>query len=148
MEAAFNDYMTGGCMLWMPLFKGEQAKEFLRLGQIAQARDTVGAALDLVESSSERWTQAELFRIEGETRLADEKREDAAASFRRAIEVASRQGAKSLELRAATSLARLWADQGDDAQARDVLQPIYDWFTEGFETADLNDARALLDRLA
>jgi predicted ATPase len=126
----------------------EQAKEFLRLGKVAQASDTVRAALDLAESSSERWTLAELFRIEGEIRLAGEKREDAAASFQRAIEVASRQGAKSLELRATTSLARLWAGQGNGAQAREVLQPVYDWFTEGFETADLKDAKALLDRLA
>jgi len=148
LQAAFDEYLASGCQLWLPVFMAEQAKEFLRLGKVAQASDTVRAALDLAESSSERWTLAELFRIEGEIHLAGENHEEAAASFQRAIEVAHRQGAKSLELRAATSLARLSADQGDGAQAREVLQPVYDWFTEGFETADLKDARALLDRLS
>ena len=68
-------------------------------------------------------------------------------SLRFALEIAGRQEAKSLELRAATSLARLWAEQGKRAQARDLLAPVYGWFTEGFETADLKDAKALLDEL-
>ena len=73
---------------------------------------------------------------------------DIEACFARAIAVTRQQGAKSLELRAATSLARLWRDQGRRAEARDLLAPVYGWFTEGFDTADLKDAKALLDELA
>ena len=75
---------------------------------------------------------------------ADEQR--AEAGFRRALEIARRQQAKSWELRAATSLARLWGEQGRRAEARDLLAPVYGWFTEGFDTADLKEAKALLDR--
>jgi predicted ATPase len=71
----------------------------------------------------------------------------AASWFQRAIDTARSQQAKSLELRAATGLARLWAEQGERAQAHDLLAPVYGWFTEGFDTADLKDAKALLDEL-
>ena len=71
----------------------------------------------------------------------------AEASFQKALNTARRQGARSLELRAAASLARLWRDQGKGAQAHDLLAPVYGWFTEGFDTADLKDAKALLDEL-
>ncbi len=72
---------------------------------------------------------------------------EAEAAFRRAIEVAKGQNARSLELRATTSLAHLWQSQGKSAEARDLLAPVYDWFTEGFDTADLKDAKALLEEL-
>jgi predicted ATPase len=74
--------------------------------------------------------------------------DDAQASFQQAIRIAQAQQAKSLELRAATSLAQLWADQGPRAEASDLLAPVYGWFTEGFDTADLKYAKALLDELA
>jgi predicted ATPase len=94
--------------------------------------------------------EAELHRLEGELRLrcdaADEQR--AEASFRRALEIARAQKAKSWELRAATSLARLWGERGRRTEARDLLAPVYAWFTEGFDTADLKDAKALLAELA
>jgi predicted ATPase len=82
-------------------------------------------------------------------RLRSDARDATAAesSFRRAIETASKQGAKSWELRAATSMARLWRDQGKRTEARDLLAPIYGWFTEGFDTPDLKEAKALLDEL-
>jgi predicted ATPase len=73
---------------------------------------------------------------------------EAAASFQQALDVARRQEAKSLELRAATSLARLWQQQGKRAEAHELLAPVYGWFTEGFDTADLQEAKALLDALA
>jgi predicted ATPase len=73
---------------------------------------------------------------------------EASAWLQRAIDTARSQQAKSLELRAATSLARLWRNQGERAEAHDLLAPVYDWFTEGFNTADLKDAKALLDELA
>jgi predicted ATPase len=89
-------------------------------------------------------------RLRGEiTRhLEGHSEEEVAALFREAIETARRQQAKSLELRAATSLARLWQRQGKNAEGRVLLQPIYDWFTEGFDTRDLKDAKALLEELA
>ncbi len=74
--------------------------------------------------------------------------EEAEACFHKAIAIAQKQEAKSWELRAATSLARLWQQQGKNAEARDLLAPVYNWFTEGFDTADLKDARALLDKLS
>jgi predicted ATPase len=92
---------------------------------------------------------AAFLRRKGELLLALNGSDTAAeACFREAIEIAQGQQARSLELRAATSLARLWADQGKRAQARDLLAPVYRWFTEGFDTADLMDAEALLEELA
>jgi predicted ATPase len=92
--------------------------------------------------------QAELYRLKGLALAATGEEGEAAAWFQRAIDTARSQQAKSLELRAATSLARLWVDQGERQKARDLLAPIYGWFTEGFDTADLKDAKALLDQLA
>jgi predicted ATPase len=90
------------------------------------------------------------FGLKGELLLtrSSEHHVEAESCFRQALEVARRQGAKSLELRAAMSLARLWQQQGKDAEARQLLAPIYGWFTEGFNTADLQDAKALLEALA
>ena len=86
-------------------------------------------------------------RLKGEISRAQSASAEAEACFRRAVEVAQRQGAKLLQLRAAASLARLWQSQGRFRQARELLAPLYDWFTEGFDTADLKDAKALLDEL-
>jgi predicted ATPase len=80
--------------------------------------------------------------------LAENKLDEAGASIQRAIQIAQAQQAKSLELRATASLARLWRDQGKLQQARELLTPVYGWFTEGFDTRDLKDAKALLDELA
>jgi predicted ATPase len=102
-----------------------------------------------VQHTGERWFEAELHRLKGEVLLSLSKRDGAEAesSFKRAIQVARGHGAKMWELRAATSLARLWADQGRRADAHDLLAPVYGWFTEGFDAADLKDAKALLDEL-
>ena len=102
-----------------------------------------------VERTGVRWIEAELHRLRGELQLALPKpdQSDAEACFGRALAVAREQQAKFWELRAATSLARLWRDQGKRAEARDLLAPVYGWFTEGFDTPDLKDAKALLDEL-
>ncbi|MCP3395531.1 hypothetical protein NLM27_43395 [Bradyrhizobium sp. CCGB12] len=102
-----------------------------------------------VEETGERRWEAEICRLTGELTVARHggNRAEAAACFRSAIEVAGRQGAKALELRAATSLARLWRNQGKQQQAYDLLAPLYGWFTEGFDTPDLRAAKALLDAL-
>jgi adenylate cyclase len=112
--------------------------------------DDALAALEaaFASRSQARSFDAELHRVKGEVLLQRDEPEDAEHCFRRAIEVAREQEAKSLELRAATSLARLLRAQGRRDEARALLQPVYAWFTEGFDTADLNDAKALLDELS
>jgi predicted ATPase len=109
----------------------------------------IGQAVDIVNQSGERWWEAELHRLHGELIRARGRQDlaDAERCFQRALEIAGTQSARSLELRAAISLARLWADQGERHKAYDLLAPVYGWFTEGFDTADLKDAKALLDEL-
>jgi predicted ATPase len=100
----------------------------------------------LVEHTGIRYHEAELHRLDGElSRGRDDERSD--GCFRQAIEIARVQQAKSWELRAATSLARLWGDQGKRTEARDLLAPVYSWFTEAFDTPVLQDAKELLDQL-
>jgi len=103
-----------------------------------------------VERSKEIWYEAEVHRIAGEIALKSlaPDPEKAEAYFDRALAVARQQQAKSWELRAAMSLARLWRDQRKPQQARELLAPVYGWFTEGFDTLDLKEAKALLDELA
>ena len=109
-------------------------------------------ALTGVQSGRERWWEAELQRLRGELLLVqtDPQQQIAEAEqcFQRALTIAQHQQAKSLELRAAMSLSRLWHAQGKCAAAHEVLVEVYDWFTEGFDTADLREAKALLDELS
>jgi predicted ATPase len=101
-----------------------------------------------VEDMDERMFEAELHRIIGDALLSIQRQGEAEVEFTRALEIACKQQAKSWELRAAISLARLWRDQGKGQQARELLAPIYGWFTEGFDTRDLKEAKALLEELA
>ena len=103
-----------------------------------------------VETTKETWFEAEIHRIAGEIALMSPEPDAAKAEayFERALAVARAQQAKSWELRAATSMARLWRDQGKRDEARDLLAPVYGWFTEGFDTLDLKEAKVLLDALA
>jgi adenylate cyclase len=105
-------------------------------------------AAALVEATGERYVEAEIYRLEGNLLLAENGSAEAEACYARALEVARAQEARSLELRAARDLARLWAERGDRARAAELLAPVYGWFTEGFDTADLKEAKALLDGLA
>ena len=101
-----------------------------------------------METTGERWWEAELCRLRGELlRLCQEER-DSEVWFQRSLDVSRQQEAKSLELRAAMSMARLWCDQGKRDEARELLAPVYGWFTEGFDTRDLKEAKALLEELA
>jgi predicted ATPase len=102
----------------------------------------------MMRSGGEHFSLPEIHRIQGKLLLAGSDRDAAEAAFREALSIGRAQQAKSLELRAATSLARLWRDQGRRTEARDLLAPIYSWFTEGFDTLDLREAKALLDNLA
>jgi predicted ATPase len=119
-------------------------------GRPAEGLSLITEALDHVAQTGIVYYEAELHRLHGELRLRldalDEQR--AETSFQRALEIARVQEAKSWELRAATSLARLWGEQGRRAEAHDLLTPVYGWFTEGFNTQDLKAAKALLDKLA
>ena len=107
-------------------------------------------ALPLVDTTGERWYEAGLYRLKGELLLQQHSDNDTEAGncFQKALDIARNQQAKSFELRAATSLARLWQRQGKRQEAHDLLASVYNWFTEGFDTADLQEAKALLDALA
>jgi predicted ATPase len=106
-------------------------------------------ALALIDKTGERWYEAELYRLRGTLVLQHAMAEpgEAEACFQHALTIARRQHAKAWELRAATSLSRLWQRQGNRAAAHALLAPIYGWFTEGFDTADLQEAKALLEEL-
>lgn len=119
-------------------------------GRTEQGRTALREAFELVDITEERWMEAELHRLAGVLALmpTDRHEANAEASFHRALEIARREGAKSLELRAATSLARLWQRQGRTDDARQLLADVYGWFTEGFDTGDLQAAKALLDELS
>jgi len=118
--------------------------------QFENARDSITRALLVIETTNERWFESELNRRAGDVALLTPPPDEATAEayFERALNIARAQQAKSLELRAAMSMARLWRDQGKPHQARELLAPVYGWFTEGFDTLDLRQAKALLDKLA
>jgi predicted ATPase len=101
-----------------------------------------------VQETDERWYEPELYRLRGHLLISARDEEHAEGSFLTAKRIASAQETKLLELRASTDLARLWRDQGKRTEARDLLAPIYGWFTEGFDTPDLKEAKALLEELA
>jgi class 3 adenylate cyclase/predicted ATPase len=116
-------------------------------GRHGEGLATLREAASLAEDIGERFVEAEIHRLEGNLLLAENGSDEAEACYLKALEVARAQQARSFELRAATSLARLWGEQGRSAEARDLLAPVYGWFTEGFNTADLKEAKALLDEL-
>ncbi len=124
------------------------AKAQKRAGRPEEGLSTLAEALAQVELTDERYSEAEIYRAKGELLLAQGDEAEAEASLHKAIEVARRQQAKSWELRATTSLARLWQTQGKREEARQMLAEIYGWFTEGFDTPDLTEAKALIDELS
>ena len=139
-----------GVDIWLPLYLSYLARAYAELGQFDDAWRCIGEAMTAVETTKEKWCEAEVHRTAGEIALMSPEPDAAKAEayFERALAVARAQQAKSWELRAATSMARLWRDQGKRAEARDLLAPVYGWFTEGFDTLDLKEAKALLDDLA
>jgi predicted ATPase len=119
-------------------------------GSAAESRpQTVLVTCAAIETTGERWFEADVNRIAGEIALKSPDPDAAKAQpyFQRALAVARAQQAKSWELRATMSMARLWRDQGKPNEARELLAPVYGWFTEGFDTRDLKEAKALLDEL-
>jgi predicted ATPase len=125
------------------------ARAHAELGQFEAAWRCIGEATTAAETAKETWCEAEIHRTAGEIALMSPEPDAAKAQahFERAIAIARAQKAKSWELRAATSLARLWRDHGKRQQAGDLLAPVYGWFTEGFDTLDLKEAKALLEEL-
>jgi class 3 adenylate cyclase/predicted ATPase len=130
-----------------PLHVSYLAAAHAELGQFDDARRCMGEAMDILKTAKERWFEAEANRIAGDIALRSPAPDIAKteAYFERALAVARKQQAKSLELRAAMSMARLWRDQGKRHEARELLAPVYGWFTEGFDTLDLKEAKNLLE---
>jgi predicted ATPase len=149
MRSGLEAMQATGARLRRPYYLGLLAQACCRVGKVEEAKAHLAEALALVDKSGERWWQAELYRIQGKlllTRMGNGQAH-ARSCFERALEISRQQRARSLELRAATSLAQLWAEQGERQKAHDLLAPVYGWFTEGFDTPDLKDAKALLDAL-
>jgi predicted ATPase len=124
------------------------AEAHAMLGQLVEGHNCLAEAAQMIETTGERHNEAELHRLRGNLLYAMGDRSAAEESYHKALAVAKRQSAKLWELLSATSLARLWCDQGKRTEARDLLAPVYGWFTEGFDTPVLQDAKALLDQLA
>jgi predicted ATPase len=150
INSGITAWRSTGATLWNPWFLSNLARAYAELDQFDDAWRCVDEAMNAVETSKEKWCEAEVHRIPGEIELLSPAPDTAKAQacFERALEIARAQQARSWELRAAASLARLWRDQGKRAQAHDLLAPVYGWFTEGFDTLDLKEAKALLEELA
>jgi predicted ATPase len=137
-----------GEALYQPRFRALLAELYGNVGQTEAGLSVLAEVLAEVHTNGLCYCEAELYRLKGMLQQAAGRGSEAEACFRQALDVARRQQAKSWELRAATSLARLWQQQGKRAKARELLAPVYGWFTEGFDTTDLLDAQALLRTLA
>jgi predicted ATPase len=147
LRAGSSAYSATGATAWMPLYIALLAGACEIAGQIDEGAARLDQASQLVETTGERWVAAELDRQRGWLLLRQGQAEAAEELYCKALGTARKQEAKMWELRAAASLARLWRDQGRRAAARDLLAPVYGWFTEGFATPDLKAAKALLNSL-
>jgi predicted ATPase len=143
-------YRATGAAAYRPYYLALLAEAFAQVGQTADGLEALAEELATLPKGRARWWEAELYRLKGEllSQQTVTQPEEAEACFQQALAVARRQQAKSLELRAAMSLSRLWQQQGKRAEAYELLAPVYGWFTEGFDTADLQEAIALLEELA
>jgi predicted ATPase len=150
IERGVIAYRATGAKLRVPHYLNLLAEAYCRGGQAEQGLVAIGEALELIENFGEHAWECEAYRLKGELLMLGtaDNRTEAEGCLHHAIEVARQQGAMSLELRAATSLAGLWREDGKGDQARDLLSPVYGWFTEGFDTPDLQDAKVLLDKLS
>ncbi len=150
IESSVAARQSTGTTLFIPMYLAYLARAYSELGQLENAWRLIGDAIMRIEATGESWFEAEVHRIAGEIALKSPDMDTAKAEayFDRALMIAREQQAKSWELRAAMSMARLWRDQGKREEARDLLAPVYGWFTEGFETLDLKEAKALLEQLS
>jgi predicted ATPase len=149
ITSGITTYRTTGSRVYLPFFLSHLSRAHAELGKFDDAWRCIGEAMTEIETTNERWQEAEVHRVAGEIALMSPGADTAKAEayFERALQIARQQHAKSWELRAAMSTARLWRDQGRTQQALELLAPIHGWFTEGFDTRDLKDAKALLEEL-
>ena len=150
ITSGLSAWRATGTTVWVPTYLSYLTRAYAELGQFDEASRCISEAIVAVQTTNESWYEAEIHRIAGEIALRSPEPDAAKAEahFERALQVARAQQAKSWELRTAMSMARLWRDQGKPQQARELLAPVYGWFTEGFDTLDLKEAKALLDALA
>jgi predicted ATPase len=150
IASGLSKYRSTGATLFWPSSVSHLAKAYADLSQFDEAWRCYAEATTATEAAKERWYESETHRIAGEIALMPSNSDAAKAEafFERALAVARQHQAKSWELRASISLARLWRDQGKVSEARELLAPVYGWFTEGFDTRDLKEAKALLEELA
>ena len=150
IHQGLDAYRATGAEVFRPSFLAILAEAYGKAGQSEEGLTVLAEALATAHTTGGHWWEAELHRLKGELRLqqAAESGDEAEACFHQALDVSRHQEAKSLELRAAMSLSQLWQQQGKRAEAYELLAPIYGWFTEGFDTADLQEARTLLEELA
>ncbi len=148
LDRGARAYRASGAVHWRGTHLGLRGRVLALQGRLDEARDVLEEALGHARRTGERWFEAELERLTGEVLARGARVEEAEASFSRAMSIARGQGAKMWELRAATSLARIQVERGELRKAHDLLAPVYDRFTEGFDTPDLREAQALLQELA
>jgi len=149
LTSGMTAFRSTGATIYEPRFLSKLAWAYADLDQLDDAWRCIGEATRAMQISKETWCESEVYRITGEIALKSPEPDATKAQdyFERALAVARQQQAKSWELRAAMSMARLWRQQGKRNEARDLLAPVYDWFTEGFDTLDLKQAKRLLDEL-
>ena len=147
LDEGFAAYRKIGQVFFVPFLLTLLADAYRRAGRTAAALARLGEAVEAVNAYQERWFEAEIHRLRGEVLRDTADHAAAAACLRTAIDIARHQNAKLWELRSSVSLAQMLRDQGKQTAARDLLAPVYDWFTEGFDTPDLTEAKALLDAL-
>jgi len=142
-------WQSSGSVVFVPWYTSHMARAKAELGQVTEAWQHIKDALTAMELTGESWCGSDVHRTAGEIALLEPTPDVAKAEmhFVRALEIAREQQAKSWELRAATSLATLWRDRGEREKAGELLVPIYDWFTEGFDTRDLREAKELVEAL-
>jgi predicted ATPase len=150
IQQGLVDLQATGAVLQRPYCLSLLAEAYGKAGQSLEGLQVLAEALTLIGNNGDRWYESECYRLKGVllSQQNSDNHLEAEACFHQALDIARSQQAKSFELRSATSLARLWYQQGKRQEAYDLLAPIYNWFTEGFDTADLQEARALLDELA
>jgi predicted ATPase len=142
-------YRSAGMLAWLGMLLGLYSEAALGSGNVSEARTALDEAMDCISSTQEQFWIAELTRLEAELLIADDapRFDEAETHLRSALDTARRQGARMLELRICTSLARLWRDLGRQEEARMLLAPVHEWFTEGSDCADLRESAELLDVL-
>ena len=154
MHEGFAAFLATGAGLGQPMVRAMLAEVYRKMGRAAEGLRELSEAFSAMQRNGEyvyepwlHWLKGELV-LQSSVQSPDSRAQEAHKSFRQAINMARRRGAKSWELRAATSLSRLWYRQGKPAKARKLLSEVYGWFTEGFETPDLKSAKVLLEEMA